>query len=71
VEKGKRTNKRNKQTNRGRFLLLLLLFVSSVGMLEVFVSSEGSQSRFVEDRGLKNKIFLGFGNRQVSHYSSL
>lgn len=24
VEKGKKTNKRNKQTNRGRFLLLLL-----------------------------------------------
>jgi hypothetical protein len=52
---GKRKkNKQTKQTNKQTgviFFFFYLLFVSSVGMLEVFVSSEGSQSRFVEDRG--------------------
>ncbi len=48
VEK-KQTNETSKQTGVV-FFFFYLLFVSSVGMLEVFVSSEGSQSRFVEDR---------------------
>lgn len=67
VEKGKKkkTNETNKQTGVA-FFSFYLLFVSSVGMLEVFVSSEGSQSRFVEDRGFFF-LFLRFGNRQVSH----
>jgi hypothetical protein len=45
----KQTNETSKQTGVV-FFFFYLLFVSSVGMLEVFVSSEGSQSRFVEDR---------------------
>ncbi len=61
----KETNETNKQTGVA-FFSFYLLFVSSVGMLEVFVSSEGSQSRFVEDR-VFFFLFLLFGNRQVSH----